>query len=85
MNLKQAIKDMLKDGEFPKLIKLAKGRDKTNAKLFYDSIKDFNDKDFDKVPEIVILKACKSWTLWQEIYLYLKMQEQDEIETNIVT
>ena len=71
--LKEAIKRMLKDGEFDKVIKHAKGRDKQNAKDFYDAVKDLDDEHFEKVPEIVFIQACKSWNVWQDLYIYMEL------------
>lgn len=70
--LKKAIKKMLDTGEFEKIIQNAKGRDKKNAKLFYDAIK---DTDLEKTPEIVIIMACKSYALWQDMYVFMKGEE----------
>ena len=74
--IKQAIKEMLEKGEFEKIINNAKGRDKKNAKLFYDAIKDTN---LEKTPEIVIIMACKSYAVWQDMYVFMKK----EVEQNV--
>lgn len=70
--IKSALKQMLQDKEFEKIIKHSRGRDKQNAKLFYESIKDFEDEDFEKVPEIIFITACKSYNVWQDLYFYIK-------------
>ena len=77
--LKSALKLMLEDKEFEKIIKHSKGRDKQNAKLFYEAIKDFDEEDFNKVPEVVIITACKSWNVWQDIYCYISKLNQEII------
>ena len=79
--IKDALKMMLADGEFKKIIKNAKGREKQNAKNFYDAIKDFTDEDFAKVPTLVFIQACKSWNVWQEIYCYMEMIDNYEKQT----
>ena len=71
--LKEAIQRMLKDGEFYKVIKHAKGRDKQNAKEFYEAVKDLDEEHFAKVPEIVFIQACKSWNVWQDLYIYMEL------------
>ena len=76
--LKQAIKKMLDTGEFEKIIQNAKGRDKKNAKLFYDAIK---DTDLDKMPEILIIMACKSYAVWQDMYVFMKGEETNVRES----
>ena len=76
--LKKAIKKMLDTGEFEKIIQNAKGRDKKNAKLFYDAIK---DTDLDKMPEILIIMACKSYAVWQDMYVFMKGEETNVRES----
>ena len=71
--IKEALKLMLEHNEFEKIIKVAKGRDKKNAKEFYNAIKDLEDVNFEKIPEIIFINACKSWNVWQNIYCYLEM------------
>ena len=72
--LKKAIKKMLETGEFKKIIQNAKGREKKNAKLFYDAIKDIG---LEKIPEIVIIMACKSYVVWQDMYVFMKGGESN--------
>ena len=76
--LKKALKKMLKDGEFEKIIKQCKWGEKKKAKQFYEAIKDFDDKDFDRVPEIVFIQACKSYTVWQDIYCYMRLNKYEK-------
>lgn len=80
--IKEALKLMLKDNEFDKIIKNAKGKDKKKAKDFYEAIKDFSEEEFEKVPAIVFVQACKSYNVWQDIYCYLEFvneyEEQDD-------
>lgn len=71
--MKEALKRMLKDGEFEKLIKTIRGNEKSKIKEFYDAIKDFTDEDFDKIPEMMFIQACMSYILWQDIYCYMKL------------
>lgn len=79
--IKEALKLMLKDNEFDKIIKNTKGKDKAKAKDFYEAIKDFSEEEFEKVPAIVFVQACKSYNVWQDIYCYLELvneyEEQD--------
>lgn len=70
--IKLAILKMLKDGEFEKIIKHARGRDKQNAKDFYDAVKDLNEQEFEKLPAILFIKACKSYNVWQDICVYME-------------
>ena len=79
--IKDALKMMLADGEFKRVIENARGRDRENAKKFYEAIKDFNDEDFGKVPAIVFIQACKSWNVWQDIYCYLELLNKAEQTT----
>lgn len=76
--IKEALKSMLANNDFENIIKSAKGRDKQNAKDFYDAIKDFKDEEFEKVPTIVFIQACKSWNVWQNIYCCLELANKDE-------
>lgn len=69
--IKNALKEMLKDKEFERIIKRARGRDKESAKDFYDAIKDLSEEEIDKIPAIVFINACKSWNVWQDIYCYI--------------
>lgn len=80
---KEAIKTMLKDGEFEKMINYSKGKEKSKIKEFYNAIKDFNDKDFDKVPELVLIQACKSYFIWQNAYCYMRMDNYEGQEKEI--
>lgn len=73
-DIKDALKQMLMDGEFKKLLKNAKGRKEKEAiKQYYEAIKDFSAEDFEKVPTIVFIQACKSWNIWADIYCYMEM------------
>ncbi len=76
--LKEALKEMFKDGEFEKLIKNSKGKEKMAIKGIFEAIKDFNDEDYEKVPEIVFIQAIKSYQLWADIYCYILMIEERE-------
>ena len=78
ISIKDALKSMLENNEFEKIIKKAKGRERQNAKEFYGAIKDFSEEDFEKVPPIVFIKACKSWTVWQDIYCFLELLNNAE-------
>lgn len=71
--LKETLKTMLKDGEFEKLIKSSKKQEKLNIKKIYSAIKDFEDKDWDKIPEMLLIQAINSYILWQDIYCYMVM------------
>lgn len=76
--IKEVLKLMLKDNEFDKIIKNAKGKDKKKAKDFYEAIKDFSEEEFEKVPAIVFVQACKSYNVWQDIYCYLELVNKYE-------
>ena len=73
ITLKETLKSMLKDGEIEKLVKSSKKQEKLNIKKFYNAIKDFEDGDWDKIPEMLLIQAIKSYTLWQDIYCYMVM------------
>ena len=74
---KEALKTMLKDGEFEKMINCSKGKEKSKIKEFFNAIKDMEDEDFDKVPEIVFIQACKSHFIWQNAYCYMRMDKYE--------
>lgn len=76
--IKEALKLMLKDNEFDKIIKNAKGKDKKKAKDFYEAIKNFSEEEFEKVPAIIFVQACKSYNVWQDIYCYLELVNKYE-------
>ena len=74
---KEAIKTMLKDDEFEKMINYSKGKEKSKIKEFYNAIKDFTDEEFKKVPELVFIQACKSYFIWQNAYCYMRMDKYE--------
>jgi hypothetical protein len=78
---KEALKIMVKDGEFEKMINFSKGKEKSKIKEFYNAIKDFDDEVFDKMPEIVLIKACKSYFIWQDAYCYMRMDDYESKST----
>lgn len=71
MRLKDAIKEMIKDGEFEKIIKTSKGKDKKEAKEFYSLIKD--NPDLDKIPGITLLLSIYSVSVLREIIAYMEL------------
>jgi len=79
-NIKDAVKNMLLQNEFPKIIKHAKGRDKENAKEFYNAVNDLTDEQFEKIPPIVFINACRSWNVWADIYCFLEFMNRENEE-----
>ena len=69
MNFKQAIIKMLEDGEFPKIIKNAKGKDKRDAQDFYDLIKD--NPNLKDIPYLPLLMAVKSSAVLRDAIVYM--------------
>lgn len=72
MTFKDALKTMLKTNEFEKLIKNTKGKDKKQAVEFYNAIK---DADLDKIPEIVLLTACYSYSVLRDTICFMEIKE----------
>ncbi len=68
MTFKQALKEMLKDGEFPKIIANSKGKDKREAKKFYAIIKDANLDEYAMIPMIMGLKSV---SVFQDVVFYM--------------
>ena len=68
MTVNEIIKQMLDDGEFEKLIKETKGKDKKAIQEFYGLVKD--NEDLEKIPEFVLLNAIYSLSLFRDIILY---------------
>ena len=77
-DIRKAIQTMLETGEFEKVIKHAKGREKDNAKAFYDAVRDLGGEELAKVPEIVLITACRSWNVWQDLYCHMRMPEDEK-------
>lgn len=73
--MKKALQKMLKNKEFDKLIQTSKGKEKMKIKEFYEAIKEFDEQDFEKIPEMVFIQACRSYILWQDIYCYMKLED----------
>ena len=78
---KEALKVMIKDGEFEKMINCSKGKEKSKIKEFYNAIKDFDDKELDKMPEILLIQACKAYSIWQNTYCYMRMDDYESKNT----
>lgn len=77
-SVKEALKKLLKGNEFEGIIKKAKGREKENAKQFYEAVKDLNDEQIDKVPALIFIEACKSWNVWQNLCFEMEKGENAE-------
>ena len=71
MRFKEAIQQMLKDGEFEKIIKKAKGKDKKQAKEFYELIK--NNPDLERLNGITILMAVYSVSVLKDAIAYMEL------------
>lgn len=69
MNFKEAIIKMLEDGEFPKIIKNAKGKDKRDAQDFYDLIKD--NKNLKDIPYLPLLMSINSQSILRDAIVYM--------------
>lgn len=69
MNFKEAIIKMLEDGEFPKIIKNAKGKDKRDAQDFYVLIKD--NKNLKDIPYLPLLMAINSPSILRDAIVYM--------------
>ena len=76
---KDVIKQMVDDGEDVKIINNARGKDKKRAKEFFDA---FKDADFERTPEIIFIQACKSYSIWQDAFVYrgLMAESQKSLE-----
>jgi hypothetical protein len=71
MHFKDAIKQMIKDGEFEKVIAHSKGRDRKSAKEFYSLVKD--NPDIDNIPAITLLIAIHSPSVLRDAITYMEM------------
>ena len=78
MKFKEALNQMIVDGEFEKIIKNSKGKDKKTAKEFYDLIK--NNKDFDNISGITLLMAIHSKSVLKDIITYMEMNIENKAE-----
>lgn len=72
MKFKDTIKIMLENGEFEKIIKNSKGKDKKAAKEFYDLIKD--NPDLDRVPGITLLMAIHSVSVLRDVICFMEAE-----------
>lgn len=73
MRLREAIKQMLNDGEFPRIISRAKGQDKVKAKEFYEAIKEVNVDDIAIIP---LIFAIRSVSVYQNVICYMETMEE---------
>ena len=73
MTFKKALKKMLEDGEFPKIIANSKGKDKREAKKFYKIIKDV---DLDKCAMIPMIMGLNSVSVFRDAVFYM-MKDSD--------
>lgn len=71
MKFKEALKQMIADGEFEKIIKTSTGKDRKSAKEFYGLIKD--NSDIDKIPGITLLLAIYSPSVLRDVITYMEM------------
>ena len=74
MGFKQALKTMLAENEFEKIIKNSKGKDRASAKEFFDLIKD--NEDFDKIPGIALLCAIHSPSVLRDVITFMEMDDK---------
>lgn len=74
MNFKEAIIKMLEDGEFPKIIKNAKGKDKRDAQDFYDLIKD--NKNLKDIPYLPLLMSINSQSILRDAIVYMDKDKE---------
>lgn len=70
MRFKEALKQMIVDEEFEKIIKTTKGKDRRQAKEFYEVIKNVN---IDTIPGIAILCSIYSPTVLRDVIAYMEM------------
>ena len=76
MKFKEALKQMIVDGEFEKIIKTSTGKDRKSAKEFYGLIKD--NPDIDKIPGITLLVAIHSPSVLRDIITYIEMNIENK-------
>lgn len=74
MTFKKAIKLMIEDGDLEKVINFAKGKDKREARKFYEFCK---VNDIEKVPAIILLQMIKSTSVLQDIICYMWTKDKD--------
>lgn len=75
MNFKEAIIKMLEDGEFPKIIKNAKGKDKRDAQDFYVLIKD--NKNLKNIPYLPLLMSINSPSILKDAIIYMDKDKEN--------
>lgn len=71
MTFKEAIKYMIENKEFEKIIKNSKGKDKKSAKEIYSLLKD--NKDYDLIPSIVLLSSIHSVSVLRDAIVIMDM------------
>lgn len=72
MNLfKKAIKQMLEDNEFEKIINYSCSKEREHAEKFYELA-----KQYEKIPAICLITNCKSYMVLQDIVCYMSMLEK---------
>ncbi len=76
--LKKAIVKMLERGEFEKVIRTARGNDRKACKALYESVKGMSEEQIYKMPEIALIYACRSWSFWQDAYVFMRMEEEKD-------
>ena len=71
--LKLAIKKMLEDGEFEKIIKNApNSQERKRAKNYYEFVK-VVFSNCENVSSIILTMECKSYFVWQDIMSYISL------------
>ncbi len=68
---KNAIKKMIKAGEFEKIIAHAKGSEKRHVKALYNSLKIYG---VDNIPAIVLLMEIKSASVLRDAICFMKKE-----------
>ena len=73
---KQAIKKMMEVGEFERLIKHTKGKEKQAVKEFYELI--YENEDFERIPGITLLCAVHSYSILQDAITFMEIDMAEE-------
>ena len=77
MNFKEAIKKMIEDGEFEKIIKYESGKEKKLAKKYYEDIQAVG---VDKIPFVALLHECKSVSVLKNAIIFMMFGEERKID-----
>ena len=69
MRFKEALAKMAEEGEFERIIKASRGKERESAKEFYSLIK--GNKDLADIPDFPLLMAIHSKNVLREIIVYM--------------